>query len=54
MNLLKLFGGFDAQTFLVTNVPGGSLIKILDGCVLEKIVPIAPIIKSIGKPKTYG
>lgn len=43
--------GYDAPTFLFTNVPGGSQVNILKGCLLEKIVPIAPNCKGIGKLK---
>uniref|UniRef100_A0AAR5P5N4 O-acyltransferase WSD1 C-terminal domain-containing protein n=1 Tax=Dendroctonus ponderosae TaxID=77166 RepID=A0AAR5P5N4_DENPD len=40
--------GFDAQTFLLTNIPGGSRIEMFDGCILEKVVPVAPNVKGIG------
>lgn len=47
--LVNAVSGFQSQTFLFTNVPGGSAIKILDGCELEKVVPLAPVIKGVGK-----
>lgn len=43
--------GYDAQTFLFTNIPGGSKIEMFGGCVLEKVVPVAPNIKGMGKSK---
>lgn len=47
--LVNAVSGFNSQTFLFTNVPGGSAIKILDGCELEKVVPLAPVIKGVGE-----
>ncbi|CAG9760119.1 unnamed protein product [Ceutorhynchus assimilis] len=42
INLGNEIVGFNKQTFILTNVPGGSVIKIFDGCVVEKVIPIAP------------
>ncbi|XP_066142556.1 uncharacterized protein [Euwallacea fornicatus] len=34
----------DNGTFIISIVPGGSPIKILDGCILEHIVPLLPLL----------
>ncbi|ERL84174.1 hypothetical protein D910_01552 [Dendroctonus ponderosae] len=48
IKLMENYMGYDAQTFMLTNIPGGSRIEMFDGCILEKVVPIAPNAKRIG------
>ncbi|CAG9760120.1 unnamed protein product [Ceutorhynchus assimilis] len=48
MKLLAPQMGLKAQTFLLTNVPGGSQIKMRNGCVIEKVIPFAPNVSDVG------
>ncbi|ENN74633.1 hypothetical protein HUJ04_004749 [Dendroctonus ponderosae] len=48
VKLLNNYLGYDSQSFLFTNIPGGSKIEMFDGCVLEKVVPVAPNIQGMG------
>lgn len=44
--------GFDAPTFLFTNIPGGPQVNCLENCVMEKFIGIAPNIKGMGKERS--
>lgn len=37
------------ETCFVSNVPGGTRVEVLDGCVLETIVPVVPLFGAVGQ-----
>lgn len=46
---MQYVDGWKNETCFVSNVPGGTRVEVLDGCVLETIVPVVPLFGAVGQ-----
>lgn len=49
LSWMKYYDGWKNETCFISNVPGGTRVQVLDGSVLETIVPIIPIFGAVGQ-----